>query len=81
MIKTGTRLKSQVCDTEIIVVKTGDGLDDLRAGGVPMRQIGADAASDAVLERTAGVRAGKPSDSGLRFLNREVNELLADLEN
>lgn len=50
MIKTGTRLKSQVCDTEIIVVKTGDGLDDLRAGGVPMREIGADAASDAVLD-------------------------------
>ncbi len=50
MIKTGTRLKSQVCDTEVIVVKTGDGLDDLRAGGVPMREIGADAASDAVLD-------------------------------
>lgn len=50
MIKTGTRLKSQVCDTEIIVVKTGDGLDDLRAGGVPMRELGADAASDAVLD-------------------------------
>lgn len=50
MIKTGTRLKSQVCDTEVIVIKIGDGLDDLRAGGVPMREIGADAASDAVLD-------------------------------
>jgi hypothetical protein len=50
MIKTGTRLKSQVCDTEIIVVKTGDGLDDLRAGGVPMRELGADAATDAALD-------------------------------
>ena len=50
MIKTGTRLKSQVCDTEIIVVKSGDGLDDLRAGGVPMRELGADAATDAVLD-------------------------------
>ena len=50
MIKTGTRLKSQVCDTEVIVVKTGGGLDDLRAGGVPMRQIGADADSEAVLD-------------------------------
>jgi hypothetical protein len=50
MIKTGTRLKSQVCDTEVIVVKTGDGLDDLRAGGVPMREIGADADSGAVLD-------------------------------
>jgi hypothetical protein len=50
MIKTGSRLKSQVCDTEIIVVKSGDGLDDLRAGGVPMRELGADAAADAVLD-------------------------------
>jgi hypothetical protein len=50
MIKTGTRLKSQVCDTEIIVVKSGDGLDDLRAGGVPMREIGDNAASDASLD-------------------------------
>jgi hypothetical protein len=50
MIKTGTRLKSQVCNTEIIVVRTGEGLDDLRAGGVPMRELGADAATDAVLD-------------------------------
>ncbi|MBV9514123.1 MAG: hypothetical protein JO280_08815 [Mycobacteriaceae bacterium] len=50
MVKTGTRLKSQVCDTEVIVVRTGDGLDDLRAGGAPMREIGSEAASDAVLD-------------------------------
>jgi hypothetical protein len=50
MIKTGTRLKSQVCDTEVIVIKTGDGLDDLRAGGVVMREIGTDADSGAVLD-------------------------------
>lgn len=50
MIKTGTRLKSQVCDTEVIVIKVGDGLDDLRAGGVPMVELGAEAASDAVLD-------------------------------
>ena len=40
-------------------------------------------AADAVLEPTAGMRGRKPSDSGLegvRFLDREVNELLADLE-
>lgn len=30
MIKSGTRLKSQVCDTQVIVVKTADSLDDLR---------------------------------------------------
>lgn len=36
MTKNGTRMKSQVCDTQIIVVRTADSLDDLRAGGVPM---------------------------------------------
>jgi hypothetical protein len=50
MIKAGTRLKSQVCDTEVIVIKPGDGLDDLRAGGAPMREIGADTGSDAALD-------------------------------
>jgi len=33
MIKNGTRLQSQVCDTQVIVVRTADSLDDLRAGG------------------------------------------------
>lgn len=53
MIKNGTRLQSQVCDTQVIVVKTSDSLDDLRAGGVPMVPMrtenpaeGADAAMD-----------------------------------
>ncbi|OBK86431.1 hypothetical protein A5649_20125 [Mycolicibacter heraklionensis] len=42
MIKSGTRLKSQVCDTQVIVVKTADSLDDLRAGGAPMVPLDAD---------------------------------------
>jgi hypothetical protein len=36
MVKTGSRLRSQVCDTQVIVVRTGDSLDDLRCGGAPM---------------------------------------------
>jgi hypothetical protein len=36
MIKNGTRLQSQVCDTQVIVVRSPDSLDDLRAGGVAM---------------------------------------------
>ena len=36
MIKNGTRLRSQVCDTQVIVVRTADSLDDLRCGGEPM---------------------------------------------
>jgi hypothetical protein len=40
MIKNGTRLQSQVCDTQVIVVRSSDNLDDLRAGGAPMVPIG-----------------------------------------
>ncbi|MDV3127908.1 hypothetical protein M1247_23520 [Mycobacterium sp. 21AC1] len=36
MIKNGTRLQSQVCDTQVIVVRSADSLDDLRAGGAAM---------------------------------------------
>ncbi|MGW6421493.1 hypothetical protein ACWF82_02365 [Nocardia sp. NPDC055053] len=40
MVTSGTRLRSQVCDTEVIVVRPADSLDDLRAGGVPMVPLG-----------------------------------------
>lgn len=46
MIKNGTRLQSQVCDTQVIVVRSADSLDDLRAGGVPMVPLDAEKASD-----------------------------------
>lgn len=36
MIKNGTRLQSQVCDTQVIVVRSADSLDGLRCGGAPM---------------------------------------------
>jgi hypothetical protein len=36
MLKNGTRLKSQVDETQVIVVKAADSLDDLRCGGQPM---------------------------------------------
>ncbi|KAA8961776.1 hypothetical protein [Mycobacterium sp.] len=42
MIKTGTRLASQVCDTQVIVVRSADSLDDLRCGGAPMVPLGTD---------------------------------------
>ena len=42
MIKNGTRLASQVCDTQVIVVRSSDSLDDLRCGGVPMVAVGAE---------------------------------------
>lgn len=50
MIKNGTRLQSQVCDTQVIVVRSADSLDDLRAGGAPMVPIGSEGpAADASL--------------------------------
>lgn len=42
MLKNGTRLRSQVCDTQVIVVRSADELDDLRAGGAPMIPVGED---------------------------------------
>jgi hypothetical protein len=50
MVKNGTRLQSQVCDTQVIVVKAADSLDDLRCGGQPMVPIDADKAADAALD-------------------------------
>lgn len=40
MIKNGTRLQSQVCDTQVIVVRSSDSLDDLRAGGALLVPVG-----------------------------------------
>jgi hypothetical protein len=50
MIKNGTRLQSQVCDTQVIVVRSADSLDDLRAGGVAMVPLDAEKAADATLD-------------------------------
>lgn len=50
MIKNGTRLQSQVCDTQVIIVRSADSLDDLRAGGAPMVPIGEEATSGLTLD-------------------------------
>jgi hypothetical protein len=42
MVKNGTRLQSQVCDTQVIVVRSAASLDDLRCGGQPMVAMDAD---------------------------------------
>jgi hypothetical protein len=47
LIKNGTRLQSQVCDTQVIVVKTAESLDDLRCGGRPMLPLDAERPADA----------------------------------
>jgi hypothetical protein len=50
MIKNGTRLQSQVCDTQVIVVRSAESLDDLRAGGVPMVPLDAEKSDDATMD-------------------------------
>ncbi|NED61988.1 hypothetical protein G3I15_13815, partial [Streptomyces sp. SID10244] len=55
MIKSGSRLESQVCETQVIVINPADSLDDLRCGGVAMVEVGASTADDVVLDdRFAG---------------------------
>jgi hypothetical protein len=68
MRKNGTRLASQVCDTQVIIVKTADSLDDLRCGGAPMLAVGAEATTAAEIDSafSEGNRMGKRyvDDSG-----------------
>jgi len=50
VVKSGTRLQSQVCDTQVIVVKASDELDDLCCGGAPMVLLDAEMDSAATLD-------------------------------
>ena len=50
MINNGTRLQSRVCDTQVIVVRAADSLDDLRCGGHPMAPMGLEASTDGTLD-------------------------------
>jgi hypothetical protein len=66
MIKNGTRLQSQVCDTQVIVVKAADSLDELRCGGQPMLAL------DAV--RPAGVTPDPAFAAGSAMGKRYVDD-------
>ncbi|WP_319455998.1 MULTISPECIES: hypothetical protein [unclassified Mycobacterium] len=72
MIKNGTRLQSQVCDTQVIVVRSAESLDDLRAGGAPMVPIGdgVDASLELDSEHSGGTLMGKRyvDDAGAEVL-------------
>jgi hypothetical protein len=50
MIKNGTRLQSQVCDTQVIVVRATESLDELCCGGAPMVALGSEASDAATLD-------------------------------
>lgn len=61
MIKNGTRLQSQVCDTQVIVVRNAESLGDLRAGGAPMIPLGDDVDASLTLDEafSSGTLMGK----------------------
>jgi hypothetical protein len=60
MPKVGTRLRSAVCATEVIVVKSPAGDVDLRAGGAPMGESGTEPAGGSVDPGfAAGTQLGK----------------------
>jgi len=70
-MKAGSRLKSAVCNAELMVIAVpGDGVD-IQCGGVPMIEMGA--------EPPAGATANPDFQSGVALGKRYVNES-GDLE-
>ena len=72
MIKNGSRLQSQVCDTQVIVVRSTEALDDLRIGGAPAVPVGTEKSGDLALDDAfaAGTLMGK------RYVHTDGAELL-----
>jgi hypothetical protein len=65
-LKAGTRLKSAVCSTEIMVVKAPEGALELTCGGAPLVELGAAPSAGGV------VAAG--ADGGTQIGKRYVDE-------
>ncbi|WP_280266205.1 hypothetical protein [Nocardia wallacei] len=72
MINSGARLESQVCETQVIVIRATDALDKLRCGGAPMVPIGEKkgAATDLDPRFAGGAALGK------RYVHETGAELL-----
>lgn len=71
-IRPGLRLRSAVCDTEVVVVRAGEGSVDLRCGGHPMVPVpGGETLVGLALVDDSGTRLGKRyahEASGLELL-------------
>ena len=72
-LKAGTRLKSSVCETQVMVVKAPPGDVDLTCGGAPMIALDADPAPGVTLDpaRAEGTLLGKryaDDDAGIELL-------------
>ncbi len=71
-LKAGTRLRSAVCTTEVVVVKTADRDIEVSCGGAPM--LGAD---DQRPEGATPTETDEPTLLGKRYTNAEEDvELL-----
>ena len=72
MIKSGSRLESQVCDTQVIVIRATEALAGLHCGGTPMVALGGEKSAGAVLDPAFadGAALGKRyiHDSGAEVL-------------
>lgn len=71
-MKSGSRLKSQVCDTQVIVVKAADSLADLRCGGAAM--VALDAETDPALVLDPALGGG--AVMGKRYIDDAGSEVL-----
>ena len=59
-LKAGTRLRSSVCATEVMVVATPDGDVALECGGAPMVELGSEpAGGDVASDHAGGTALGK----------------------
>ena len=60
-LKAGSRVKSAVCATEMMVIQAPDADIDVRCGGAPMIPIGDEAPADAAIDPDlkAGSQIGK----------------------
>ena len=64
-LKAGTRIKSSVCSTELMVIQAPDADVDVRCGGAPM--IGIDDAAPSGVAIDPGLKAG--SQIGKRYVD------------
>jgi hypothetical protein len=72
-LKAGTRLKSSVCETQVMVVKAPSGDVDLTCGGTAMVALDAEPAAGATLDpsRAEGTLLGKryaDDEAGIELL-------------
>jgi hypothetical protein len=59
-LRAGSRLKSTVCDTEVIAVKAPSGDTDIRCGGAPMADATADVEKGSIADGfDGGTQMGK----------------------